>query len=55
MPISACVKPEESGGSFSVFAETFVTTYAETNNKPSEVASKESILRVHLVPGSRCG
>jgi integrase len=32
------------------FAEAFVETYAETNNKPSEVRAKKKILRVHLVP-----
>jgi integrase len=32
------------------FAERFMTTYATTNNKPSEIESKRSILRVHLVP-----
>ena len=33
---------------FRDFAKQFVETYAETNNKPSEVASKKMILRVHL-------
>jgi integrase len=32
------------------FVERFMGTYASTNNKPSEIQSKESILRVHLVP-----
>lgn len=32
------------------FAERFLGTYAVTNNKPSEVESKRTILRVHLVP-----
>jgi integrase len=32
------------------FAERFMGTYAATNNKPSEVESKRTILRVHLVP-----
>lgn len=35
---------------FSAFAERFMSTYAVTNNKPSENCSKESILRVHLLP-----
>lgn len=35
---------------FAEFAETFVETYARTNNKPSEVESKQSILKHHLVP-----
>ncbi|MEE8408304.1 MAG: tyrosine-type recombinase/integrase [Myxococcota bacterium] len=32
------------------FADEFLQVYAATNNKPSEVAAKESILRVHLKP-----
>ena len=32
------------------FADRFIGTYAATNNKPSEIESKRSILRVHLVP-----
>jgi integrase len=32
------------------FADRFMKTYAATNNKPSEIESKLSILRVHLVP-----
>ncbi|MFQ5694052.1 MAG: site-specific integrase, partial [Nitrospinota bacterium] len=35
---------------FSHFAEDFLETYAEANNKPSEVASKKSIFEKHLVP-----
>jgi integrase len=35
---------------FKEFAEGFVDTYATNNNKPSEVDSKRSILRNHLVP-----
>lgn len=35
---------------FSAFAERFIATYAATNNKPSEVESKKTILRVHLSP-----
>ncbi|MFC1482272.1 tyrosine-type recombinase/integrase [Myxococcota bacterium] len=32
------------------FADEFIETYAETNNKPSEVESKRSILNIHLTP-----
>jgi integrase len=32
------------------FADAFIETYAETNNKPSEVKSKRKIVRVHLKP-----
>ena len=32
------------------FADQFVDVYAKTNNKPSEVASKKSTLKIHLVP-----
>ncbi len=32
------------------FAVEFLTTYAETNNKPSEVETKRMIIDLHLVP-----
>jgi integrase len=32
------------------FAPTFIETYARANNKPSEVESKQSILKFHLIP-----
>jgi integrase len=35
---------------FSEFAPDFVDTYAVSNNKPSEVAGKRTIVRLHLVP-----
>lgn len=35
---------------FAAFAEEFLNKYAATNNKPSEVQSKSSVLRVHLMP-----
>jgi integrase len=35
---------------FAAFADVFMKTYAKTNNKPSEVATKESTLKNHLVP-----
>lgn len=35
---------------FRDFAARFLETYAKTNNKPSEIENKESILRMHLVP-----
>lgn len=35
---------------FRDFAKQFLEVYAETNNKPSEVHSKRTILRVHLTP-----
>ncbi|AKT38273.1 tyrosine-type recombinase/integrase [Chondromyces crocatus] len=35
---------------FTDFAKEFLETYAYTNNKPSEVETKESILRLHLSP-----
>jgi integrase len=40
----------EEAPRFEAFAAEFLSTYAKTNNKPSEVRSKEAILRVHLVP-----
>jgi len=33
-----------------VFAKKFIDTYARANNKPSEVQSKQTILKMHLVP-----
>lgn len=35
---------------FAEFSDRFMTTYAVTNNKPSEVDAKQIILRVHLPP-----
>ena len=35
---------------FAAFSDVFINTYAKTNNKPSEVATKESMLKNHLVP-----
>src|SRR4051794_40165996 len=35
------------------FSKEFISVYAKANNKPSEVASKESILKHHLVPEVR--
>jgi integrase len=35
---------------FAEFADEFVSTYSVANNKPSEVESKRSLLRVHLLP-----
>lgn len=35
---------------FAAFSEVFMKTYAKTNNKPSEVATKESMLKNHLLP-----
>jgi integrase len=43
------VKPKTTP-TFAAFAKEFHSIYAKTNNKPSEVMSKEMILRVHLVP-----
>jgi integrase len=42
---------------FAAFAALFMKTYAAANNKPSERAAKESILKHHLLPAfgdSRC-
>jgi len=41
-------EPEER--SFEDYAKDFLKTYAVANNKHSEVVTKESILRVHLIP-----
>jgi hypothetical protein len=39
---------EQAAPLFREFTTRFLETYAKTNNKPSEVESKEMILRVHL-------
>jgi integrase len=41
--------PSQSVPTFAAFAARFMATYAATNNKPSEVEAKNSILRVHLL------
>ncbi len=41
---------EKEVPTFAAFAKVFMATYAKANNKPSEQASKESILRLRLVP-----
>ncbi len=48
--------PEKDGPTvptFKTFSKEFMTVYVQTNNKPSEVQSKESILRRHLLPAFR--
>jgi integrase len=40
----------KSSPMFAEFAKTFMSTYAATNNKPSERTAKDSILRTHLLP-----
>ena len=42
--------PKKEVPRFEKFSDEFLTTYAETNNKPSEVASKRTMLALHLVP-----
>ncbi len=44
------VEPEKEVPTFAAFAKIFMATYAKANNKPSEQASKESILKLRLVP-----
>jgi integrase len=46
------LEKEETKGSvlFKDFAADWFKTYVKNNNKPSEVRSKESMLRVHIVP-----
>ncbi len=40
----------ESKESFAKFVRTWFDVYVKSNNKHSEIISKESILRVHLIP-----
>ena len=48
-PSSPSGRPKEVP-TLAVFAEEFMATYSESNNKPSEVQSKRSILKHHLLP-----
>lgn len=43
-------KPEIRKKGFQNFMSDWFQTYVKTNNKHSEIATKESILRVHLLP-----
>jgi integrase len=43
-------QPTQEVPTFAAFARIFMATYAKANNKPSEQASKESILRHRLIP-----
>lgn len=43
-------EPKKEVPMFAAFAKIFMATYAKANNKPSEQNSKESILRVRLLP-----
>jgi len=42
--------PPKEVPTFAEFAETFMATYARSNNKPSEYEAKRSILSHHLLP-----
>lgn len=44
------IDAEEKRINFKDFAESWFETYVKNNNKHSEIISKESILRVHLIP-----
>ena len=43
-------QPRKEVPTFRKFAEDFMASYAKANNKPSEQASKASILKNHLLP-----
>jgi integrase len=43
-------KPDREVPTFSAFSREFMQTYAAVNNKPSEIVSKKSLLKHHLVP-----
>jgi integrase len=47
------VEPEKEVPTFGAFAKVFMATYARANNKPSEQASKQSILDNYLLPRFR--
>jgi integrase len=42
--------PPKEVPTFAKFAEEFMANYSEANNKPSEVQSKRTILKCHLLP-----
>lgn len=44
------LEPPPPAPTFAEFAATWFDTYVRTNNKPSEVRTKEIVLRTHLVP-----
>src|SRR5579863_1725616 len=44
------VSPAKEVPTLATFQKEFVATYAKSNNKPSEVAAKESAFKLHLVP-----
>lgn len=52
-PAPMPVEPEKEVPTFGAFAKVFMATYAKANNKPSEQASKESILDNYLLPRFR--
>jgi hypothetical protein len=41
---------KEEVPTFDKFADEFMATYAATNNRPSENAAKNKVLRIHLRP-----
>jgi len=47
---SPSATPKKEVPTFDKFADEFMATYSENNNKPSEVASKQTILKHHLRP-----
>ena len=52
-PAPSPVEPEKEVPTFAAFATIFMATYAKANNKPSEQASKQSILDNYLLPRFR--
>lgn len=44
------IAPTTKAPLFSEWAEDFLTVYATNNNKPSEIATKRSIVELHLLP-----
>jgi integrase len=52
-PVPPPVEPEKEVPTFAAFAKVFMATYAKANNKPSEQASKQSILDNYLLPRFR--
>ena len=49
-PLTPSGQPKREVPTFETFAAEFMATYCENNNKPSEIASKKSVLKNHLGP-----
>ena len=51
-PLTPSGQPKREVPTFETFGAEFMATYCESHNKPSEIASKTSVLKNHLGPSS---